>query len=109
MLKRYQVLLTDWQEEYVKFLVEKYDLSFSEVIRILIVLEAIMITGHLHPEYKTGISMKKLAVELKKMANPNRNEAEMYKLISAGYFEARKAIEYRMSKEKQKAKKTKKT
>lgn len=33
MLKRYQVLLPDWMEEYIKYLVDKYDLSFSEVIR----------------------------------------------------------------------------
>lgn len=104
MLKRYQVLLTDWQEEYVKFLAERYDLSFSEVIRIVLVLEAIMMTGLLHPEYKTSMSMKELAKALKKVAKPNRNEAEMYKLISAGYFEARKAIEYRMSREKKKTK-----
>jgi len=109
MLKRYQVLLTDWQEEYVKFLAERYDLSFSEVIRIVIVLEAILMTGLLYPEYKTGMPIKEVMAKLKKMSNPDRNEAELHKLISAGYFEARKAIEYRMSKEKQKAKKTKKT
>lgn len=102
MLKRYQVLLTDWQEEYVKFLADRYDLSFSEVIRIVIVLEAIMMTSLLHPEYKTGMPMKDVIVELKKMSRPDRSEAEFYKLISAGYFEARKAIEYRMNKEKQK-------
>jgi len=105
MLKRYQVLLTDWQEEYVKFLADRYDLSFSEVIRIVIVLEAIMITGLLHPEYKTGIPIKDVMVELKKMSRPDRSEVEFYKLISAGYFEARKAIEYRMNKEKNEAKK----
>ena len=100
MLKRYQVLLSDWQEEYVRFLAEKYDLSFSEVIRILIVLESIMMTGHFYPEYKPSMSMKELVSKLKKMAKPDRNEEDLHKLISAGYFEARKAIEYRMQKEK---------
>jgi len=105
MLKRYQVLLTDWQEEYVKFIAERYDLSFSEVIRIVIVLEAIMMTSLLYPEYKTSLPIKEVMAKLKKMANPDRNEAELHKLISAGYFEARKAIEYRMSKEKSEQKK----
>ncbi len=36
MLKRYQVLLPDWLEDYVKLLADKYDLSFSEIIRTII-------------------------------------------------------------------------
>ena len=102
MLKRYQVLLSDWQEEYVKFLVEKYGMSFSEVIRVLVVLEAIMTTGHLYPEYKPSIPLKNLMNELKELSKPGRNEEEMNKLISDAHFEARKAIEYRMGREKKK-------
>jgi len=34
VLKRYQVLLSDWLEDYIKFLSDKYDVSTSELIRI---------------------------------------------------------------------------
>jgi replication fork clamp-binding protein CrfC len=33
MLKRHQVLLTDWQTEYLKDVAKKNDISFSEAIR----------------------------------------------------------------------------
>ena len=34
MLKRYQVLMSDWMEEYIKLVADKYGLSSSSVIRV---------------------------------------------------------------------------
>jgi hypothetical protein len=36
MLKRCQILLTDWQQEYIRDTAQRYDLSFSEVTRIFL-------------------------------------------------------------------------
>jgi hypothetical protein len=99
MLKRYQVLLSDWQEEYVRFLTDKYDLSFSEVIRSMIVLDAILATQYLYPEYKPAKPVKEIVKELKKFAEGGKQE-DLYRLLSTAYFEARKAMEYRLKKEK---------
>lgn len=56
MLKRYQVLLPDWLEEHVKFLADKYDLSFSEIIRGEICFSTLSAVMHLFPEYKPGMT-----------------------------------------------------
>ena len=36
MMKRYQVLLPEWMEDYLKIAVDRYDFTFSEVIRAMI-------------------------------------------------------------------------
>lgn len=102
MLKRYQVLLEDWQEEYVKFIAQKYDLGFSEVIRGLMCVEAIEVVRQLFPKYKLKLTAKNIKEMLEKYARKDR--AVLHRFMSSAYYEARKAMEYRISKEKQKRK-----
>ena len=58
MLKRYQVLLPDWLEDYVKLLVDKYDLGFSEVIRTMMCNWILATVPNLYPSLKLGIAPK---------------------------------------------------
>ena len=39
MLKRHQILLNDWLVEYIKNCSDRYDISFSEVIRLTLCVE----------------------------------------------------------------------
>jgi len=105
VLKRYQVLLPDWLEEYIKFVADKHDLSFSEVIRGEICLAILNTVPGLFPEYKPGITTKEIASLIKKDAEVGMERDEEYKILSKIYFEARKAIEYRLKKEKKLKKK----
>jgi len=98
MLKRCQVLLTDWQEEYLKNTAERYDQSFSEVLRIFLSEGFLYIIPLLHLEYKPGITGKHLAEMTRQAGNRNTSLEERHKLISKLYFQARKAVEYRLSK-----------
>ena len=98
MLKRCQVLLTDWQEEYLKNTAEIYDQSFSEVLRIVLSEGFLYIIPLLHCEYKPGITGKDLAEMTRKARNNDMKLEERHKLISKIYFEARKAVEYRLNK-----------
>ena len=52
MLRRYQVLLPDWLEEYFKKGVEIYGFSFSEIIRLQICFSILAQIPAMHPEYK---------------------------------------------------------
>ena len=97
MLKRYQVLLTSWMGDYAKWCTEHYDLSFSEVIRILVCLGSTEIISALHPEFKTSFSAKKLAKAVKDLYKKGDSQEEMHKIISQTYFETRKAVEYRIA------------
>jgi hypothetical protein len=97
MLKRYQVLLASWQADYLKYLAEKYDVSFSEAIRAAVSLAIMCTIPKVYPEYKPSKPADKLSEVTKKGAG-GPDEVEVHKLLSNLYFEARKAAEYSLSK-----------
>ena len=96
MLKRYQVLLPDWLENYITQIAELFDLSFSEMIRLEICFSILSSTKSLYPKYKMEITPKEIldsAQDKKEM-----EEEEKHRLFSKIYFETRKAAEYRLPK-----------
>jgi hypothetical protein len=105
MLKRYQVLLPEWMEDYIKFLVERYDLSFSEIIRGQLCFSFLNTIINLYPEYKPGITSKNIIEAVRLDIRDEVKQEDLHKLLSKMYFETRKAVEYRMGKEKKPKKK----
>ena len=105
MLKRYQVLLPDWMEEYIKLVAGKYDLNTSSAIRVHLCLAIIFVIRSLHPGYKPNLSSKELRELSKKASNNNLDEEEVHRVLSRVLFEARKAVEYRLAKNKKPKKK----
>ncbi len=108
MLKRYQVLLPDWLEDYIKLLADKYDLSFSEVIRTMICNWILASMPKIYPELKLGISPEDIYEMVKAEAQDNMEREDIHRFLSKIYFETRKAAEYRMAQEKKKKKQKKK-
>lgn len=102
--KRYQVLIPDWLEEYILWGVQKYRLNFSELIRLEICQAVIQYISERYPEYKSGYGMKDFLNDIRSFEKREMKPEELEKIISRIYFEARKAIEYRFSKEKVKDK-----
>lgn len=100
MQKRLQVLIPDWLEEYIKWGVKKYKLSLSELIRLEICQAVISYISERYPEYKSGYSMKEFIKITRSFEKGEMNREALDKTISYIYFETRKAIEYRFSKEK---------
>jgi metal-responsive CopG/Arc/MetJ family transcriptional regulator len=104
MLLRQQVLIEDWLVEYLKFLSEKYDLSYSEVIRLGLCAQFDEMITLNYPDIRSKIDKKKFLQLLRKSENNKDSREELLKFISMVYFEARKTIEARMAKEKNKRK-----
>lgn len=104
MLKRYQVLLPEWLDDYIEDLVDKYDMSFSEVIRVQICCCILTSVINLHPEYKPGIKLENIFGLVKNDAQMNMDREDVHRMLSKIYFECRKAVEYRFAKEKKKKK-----
>jgi hypothetical protein len=102
VLKRFQVLLPDWLEDYLTILVDRYDLSFSEVIRIALCIEILTIVPLLFPEYKPEIDAKKISELIEIKTENNIDQDEIHRFMSKIYFESRKAAEYRHAQEKKK-------
>jgi len=98
MLKRYQVLLPDWLEDYLRFGVDKYQVSFSEIIRLQICFAVLGTITELHPEYKPAITLKDIFSTIKLQSKKKMDKKQSDRFISTIYFETRKAIEYRYSK-----------
>ena len=99
MLKRYQVLLNDWTEDYIKLVAEKYDISTSAVIRVHMALAIMFVINTLHPEYKPNLADKEFQELSKKAARGKLDETEAHQVISRILFEARKAVEFRLAKD----------
>ena len=105
MLKRYQILLNDWLAEHLELIAERNDLSFSEMIRIVLCEGLLRTCPTLHPEYKSRINPRELSDLAKEGSDLETPLERKHQLISKLYFEARKAIEYmndKLSKESKK-------
>ena len=100
MLKRYQVLLSDWQEDYMKHLIKIYDLSISELIRAEICCSTICSVLKIYPEYKAEISIDDIFKFISETPDSKTEKDQLAKMLSKIYFEARKAAEFRLEKEK---------
>lgn len=96
MFKRFQVLLADWQEEYLKYICAKHNYSFSELTRFFLSVGFLNHTSLLSLKYKPGITKKRLAEMTKKISKLTSTEEERYKFMSMLHFEARKAVENRL-------------
>ncbi len=103
MLKRHQVLLEDWQIEYLKGVSDAYDFSLSETLRILYSLGLLVIGCALHPQYKTGLTNGEIKKMLRKIASKPLPQEELHSYVSKMYFEARKVAEHRLPRLKKRA------
>jgi len=89
MLKRYQVLLPDWLEEYTMHLADRYNLSFSEIIRIQICFSTLSSVSSFYPEYKPSTTIQEISKLAKEIIESNLGREELNKLISKLYFEGK--------------------
>jgi hypothetical protein len=94
MLNRYQVLLPDWLETYIKYLVERYDLSFSEVIRVELCISILGGIMQSYPDYEPKISLDQVFNQEFRSEPDSVERDDILRHISKIYFETRKAIEY---------------
>lgn len=94
MLKRYQVLLPDWLENYIIQIAESFDLSFSEIIRLELCFSILSSTKSFYPKYKMGITPKEILESA--FSQKEGKEEEKHRFMSKIYFETRKAVEYRL-------------
>ena len=94
MLQRYQVILNDWQAEHYKMAAQKYDVSFSEMIRMALCLDIIYATRLAFPKYKSQINDKILKKSIKTHnISKTMSMGQFHSFLSKIYFEARKATE----------------
>ncbi len=100
MLKRCQVLLNDWLVEYIKAVAEEYDVSFSEVLRSGFCVYLIQTISGMFPEAELRLDEKNRIETLKKGLSGEDSREQLHSLISQLYFEARRAVEYRMKQKK---------
>lgn len=96
MYKRYQVLLPDWLEDYVKLISSRYKLSFSEIIRLELCFSMLVTVMEFYPEYKPNITRADIFQEVREFSEGKIDKEEFSRLISKIYFETRKAVEHMM-------------
>lgn len=104
MLKRYQVLLPDWLEDYIKYFSEKYALSLSEIIRAEICISILASVSYVFPDYQSGLSFADVLKKINEDEQKGIRKEKPHRILSALYFEARKAAEFRIEKENKRKK-----
>ena len=103
MLKRKQVLLNDWLSEWFNFSAKKYDLSYSELIRITLCLHIGERASKEFPHYEFNFSPQEMTTKFRKSSKTRQSKEELRKSLSRLYFETRKAIDFLMAQEKKAA------
>ena len=95
MLKRNQVLLNVWLVKIIKKMAEKYDLSFSEVIRIFLCIQLGRMISLVYPDHSHNLvsTESEKIVQRKNNGKPLTME-ELHTAISRLYFETRKGAEF---------------
>jgi len=94
MLKRHQVLLTEWQTEHLKKMAKRNDLSFSEMVRILL-CEGLLRAGMIVcPEYAKNVDTKKLDNLAREGTDIKTDTGRRHRIVSELYFEARKITDH---------------
>jgi len=97
--KRIQAVLPDWLEEYINFIADKYDISVSEAIRSQICLAVISLVNEVYPDYDSEFTPKDIYKSVGLFNSDKIGREAFLKLLSKTYFEARKAVEFRLKKE----------
>lgn len=100
MQKRIQAVLPDWMEEYINFIADKYDISISEAIRSQICLGVISMVSEMYPEYDSEFTPRDIYESVAQFNGGTLDREPFLKLLSKTYFEARKAVEFRLKKER---------
>ena len=95
MLKRYQVLIPDWLEDYLKVVCKAYDMNFSEAIRAEVFIAIILSVQNLFPEFEMDFSFDDMFSVSKGKSPFKIDRAVLKKGLSKLSFEARKAAEFR--------------
>ena len=93
MLKRYQVLMNDWLADFTKSNSKKYDISFSEGIRIGLCLHYLMTLAKKCPDHTVDISTDDVFDQLKNYSGSGKDKEELQKTLSKIYFETRKLLD----------------
>ena len=94
MLKRYQVLINDWLADYYRFVAEKLDFSFSEMVRLVLCKHIMDVTKIAFPKYEGKVDEKIFREIIKNRdIGGSIGIEELHKFMSTLYFEARKAKE----------------
>lgn len=99
MLKKYQVLIPDWLEDYIKYLADSYDLSFSEIIRAEVCYAILCHVTKLFPDFRPGINPDEILDLMIPKEGKGLGKEELQRVMSKITFETRKAIEHRFSTE----------
>ena len=92
-LRRKQVMISDWLDDYMQELSKIYDVSYSEIVRAMLSYAFGSTVSQVHPEYKFSIDAERMA-----NAAIERNDGKIdieanRKLLADIYYEARQLIE----------------
>ena len=93
MLKRKQILLPDWLDDYIKEISSAYNVSYSEVVRVMLSFSFGQVAAKLYPQYEFSIDVDRMIASSREHNNGEVNVEDNRKLRADIYYEAKKIID----------------
>ena len=96
MLRRKQVMISDWLDDFLHAASKRYKLSYSEIIRIATCHHMISVICERDPKFKMLTTTKQVAKNMKAYCKGTAGEVETRKMIADIYLEAKKILDIRL-------------
>ncbi|MCA9400752.1 MAG: hypothetical protein KC713_03935 [Candidatus Omnitrophica bacterium] len=100
MLRRKQVMVSDWLDDFIIEISQHYNLSYSEAVRIMLSFGFAQVVTKISPDYSFSIDAQDIADASKERNNGKINPEIKRKLTADIYFEARNILENYLKKAK---------
>jgi len=95
MLRRKQVMISDWLDDSIQYVSNRYDISYSEVIRVSVAYFLGGILAEADPKYKMSVSWKDIAKLVEQSWDVKADLEETRQVIYDIYGEAKKILKNR--------------
>ena len=94
-MKKLQIMLPLWLADFIELIANEYDLSISEVARLQICYAIIARTHIVYKDYVPEMPLKEISKEITEFLDSEDRE-DFLRFLSEIYFEARKAVKFRL-------------
>jgi hypothetical protein len=102
MLRRKQVMISDWLDDFVQYTAQKYDISYSEVLRLGTAYFLADVLSKADPKYKMKVTSKEISKVVYDGLEQCGDVEVTRKLIADIYHESKRILQARIEDVKKK-------
>lgn len=93
MLRRKQIMMSDWLDDFIQEICKKYNVSYSEAVRVMLSYGFAQVLCKIYPEYNFSIDADRMASASRELNDGKIDIEANQKLTADIYFEARRILD----------------